>query len=116
MSAQGRARVCACVRVFVLLCCARVPACLPRRPHTPCRSHSHTPLHSPPPPRPTLASPPSYGAHCDDYPHDYLTIAAALGTTRRDIDECLSRLGVALAEFRRRQLGGAAARGGGAGG
>ena len=43
-----------------------------------------------------------YGAHCDAYPCDYLTVAAALGTTEADVEELLRRLGACLAEFRRR--------------
>lgn len=44
-----------------------------------------------------------YGAHCDDYPHAYITVAAALGTTAADIDEFLRRLGACLAEHRQRR-------------
>ena len=42
-----------------------------------------------------------YGAHCDCYPHTYLTFAAALGTTKQDVDDFLKRLRVCLCEFRR---------------
>ena len=42
-----------------------------------------------------------YGAHCDSYPHTYLTFAAALGTTKGDVDEFLQRWRVCLEEFRR---------------
>ena len=42
-----------------------------------------------------------YGAHYDCYPHTYLTFAAALGTTRQDVDEFLKRLRTCLHEFRR---------------
>ena len=45
-----------------------------------------------------------YGAHCDDYPVAYLTVAAALGTTQENIDEFLKRLTVAYAEFKLRHL------------
>lgn len=45
-----------------------------------------------------------YGAHCDDYPVAYLTVAAALGTTQEDIDEFLKRLTVAYAEFKLKHL------------
>eukprot|EP00887_Chlorella_sp_A99_P001435 scaffold8.g1435.t1 len=47
-----------------------------------------------------------YGAHTDDYPCDYLTVAAALGTSEADIETFLARLSAALGEFRRRQQGG----------
>ena len=46
---------------------------------------------------------PGYGAHCDDYPSDYLTVAAALGTTRADIDTFVLRMRQCFAEFRRKQ-------------
>ena len=42
-----------------------------------------------------------YGAHYDCYPHTSLTFAAALGTTRQDVDEFLKRLRLCLHEFRR---------------
>lgn len=44
-----------------------------------------------------------YGAHCDAYPCDYLTVAAALGTSEQDIDEFLRRLGQCFVEFRQRR-------------
>jgi O-phospho-L-seryl-tRNASec:L-selenocysteinyl-tRNA synthase len=52
---------------------------------------------------------PGYGAHCDAFPCDYLTVAAALGTTQADIDELLARLGQCLSEFRQRRQREAAA-------
>ncbi len=42
-----------------------------------------------------------YGAHHSSYPHTYLTFAAALGTTKQDVDAFLQRLRVCLEEFRR---------------
>ena len=45
----------------------------------------------------------SYGAHIDDYPCEYLTVAAALGTTKEEVDEFLRRLSDCVAEFRRRR-------------
>ncbi|PSC71504.1 O-phosphoseryl-tRNA selenium transferase [Micractinium conductrix] len=54
-----------------------------------------------------------YGAHCDAYPCDYLTVAAALGTSEADVDEFLRRLGTALGEFKRRSAKAAAGAGGG---
>ena len=45
-----------------------------------------------------------FGAHCDDYPVAYLTVAAALGTTQEDINEFLKRLTVAYAEFKLKRL------------
>jgi O-phospho-L-seryl-tRNASec:L-selenocysteinyl-tRNA synthase len=50
-----------------------------------------------------------YGAHCDAYPHAYLTVAAALGTSPSDVDEFLRRLGACLGEHRRRAARRAAA-------
>ncbi|GAB4820637.1 hypothetical protein N2152v2_007683 [Parachlorella kessleri] len=44
-----------------------------------------------------------YGAHCDDYPCDYLTVAAAVGTSRRDIDEFVARARLCFGEFKRKQ-------------
>ena len=42
-----------------------------------------------------------YGAHHASYPHTYLTFAAALGTTKQDVDAFLERLRACLEEFRR---------------
>ena len=42
-----------------------------------------------------------YGAHYASYPHTYLTFAAALGTTKQDVDAFLERLEACLEEFRR---------------
>ena len=42
-----------------------------------------------------------YGAHCDAYPCDYLTFAAALGTTEGDVDEFIRRLGLCIKDFKR---------------
>lgn len=50
-----------------------------------------------------------YGAHCDAYPHDYLTFAAALGTTRADVDAFVRRLEQCFAEFRARRGSGGSA-------
>lgn len=44
-----------------------------------------------------------FGAHCDDYPHAYLTVAAALGTKRSDVDGFLVRLEKAMAGFQKQQ-------------
>lgn len=44
-----------------------------------------------------------YGAHCDDYPHDYLTVAAAVGTTHQDIDGFIARLRQCWVEFQRKR-------------
>lgn len=33
-----------------------------------------------------------YGSSCDDYPHDYMTAAAALGASRRDIDVFIEKV------------------------
>ena len=40
-----------------------------------------------------------YGAHHADYPHVYLTAAAAIGTTREEVDEFAARLSKAYEEF-----------------
>lgn len=42
-----------------------------------------------------------YGAHCDQYPHDYLTVAAALGTSQSDVDLFLVRLDTCFKHFRK---------------
>ncbi|GFH15598.1 sep-tRNA:Sec-tRNA synthase, partial [Haematococcus lacustris] len=34
----------------------------------------------------------NYGAHHDTYPHTYLTAAAAIGGSRREVDEFCARL------------------------
>ena len=46
-----------------------------------------------------------YGGHHDDYPHSYITCAAALGTTDADIQVFLKRLETCVKEFRERSLG-----------
>jgi O-phospho-L-seryl-tRNASec:L-selenocysteinyl-tRNA synthase len=45
----------------------------------------------------------SYGASYDTYPHSYVTVAAAIGSTQKDIDEFLKRLRVCVDEFKRKQ-------------
>lgn len=40
-----------------------------------------------------------YGGHCDFYPHDYLTVAAAVGTQPQDIDEFIMRLSSCIRTF-----------------
>lgn len=45
----------------------------------------------------------NYGAHYDEYPCDYLTIAAALGCSRRDIDLCIDKLRVCFDEHKQHQ-------------
>lgn len=40
-----------------------------------------------------------YGAHYNSYPHDYLTMAAAIGTNRQDVDEFICRLRLCLKAF-----------------
>lgn len=44
-----------------------------------------------------------YGSHCDDYPHSYLTAAAAIGMTRRDVDLFAKRLDKAMADCSKRK-------------
>lgn len=43
-----------------------------------------------------------YGASCDNYPSAYLTVAAAIGSTKEDIDEFLRRLRTCFEEFRKK--------------
>lgn len=43
-----------------------------------------------------------YGSHCDDYGCDYLTAAAAIGTTEAEVDEFVSRLCKCFDEFKKR--------------
>lgn len=43
-----------------------------------------------------------YGAHCDAYPHNYLTMAAALGTKKDDIMAFLNKLGAVLTILKRK--------------
>lgn len=33
-----------------------------------------------------------YGSHCNDYPHHYLTAAAAIGSTKADIEIFIQKL------------------------
>ncbi len=47
-----------------------------------------------------------YGSHCDNYPHSYLTFAAALGTTNNDVDNFVTRLKKALGAFVKQQTKG----------
>lgn len=42
----------------------------------------------------------SYGAHFDNYPVPYLTVAGAIGLTEKEIDIFLSRLDRTLSEYR----------------
>ena len=44
-----------------------------------------------------------YGAHTDHYPHVYVTVAAALGTTRGDVDALLPRLRACFKDYRKKQ-------------
>lgn len=46
-----------------------------------------------------------FGAHFDAYPHDYLTMAVALGTIERDVDEFISRLAECFQAFRKKSNG-----------
>lgn len=43
-----------------------------------------------------------YGSHCDAYPHHYLTVAAAIGVTREEIDVFLTRLDTSVKAYRKR--------------
>ncbi|KAG1656679.1 hypothetical protein FOA52_007249 [Chlamydomonas sp. UWO 241] len=44
-----------------------------------------------------------YGSHTDAYPHVYLTAAAAIGTTKGEVDEFVARLTKAYREFQAKQ-------------
>jgi len=46
-----------------------------------------------------------YGASYDEYPHSYVTVAAAIGSTKKDIEEFLKRLRACVDEFKRKQMG-----------
>lgn len=41
-----------------------------------------------------------YGAHADDYPGAYLTVAAAMGMTRSDVDLLCERLDTTIAQYK----------------
>lgn len=47
-----------------------------------------------------------YGAHCNDYKEDYITVAAAIGTEESEIDEFLTRLRSCMNECRARNSSG----------
>ncbi len=60
-----------------------------------------------------------FGAHCDDYPVPYLTVAAAVGMTLADVDILMDRLARTVDDFlrqarKRREAGAAAGAGAGA--
>lgn len=44
-----------------------------------------------------------YGAHYDNYPCDYLTAAAALGTTTADVDKFIDRLRSVILDWNKKQ-------------
>jgi O-phospho-L-seryl-tRNASec:L-selenocysteinyl-tRNA synthase len=44
-----------------------------------------------------------YGSSCNAYPHDYMTAAAAIGASERDVDLCIARLKKCWQELRRKQ-------------
>lgn len=44
-----------------------------------------------------------YGSHCDNYPHSYLTFAAALGTSRKDVDQFVAKLEKTFRDFVKQQ-------------
>jgi O-phospho-L-seryl-tRNASec:L-selenocysteinyl-tRNA synthase len=55
----------------------------------------------------------NYGSHTEvPYPSTYMTAAAALGTTRADVDELVIRLDRCFTEFRKKCATAAAAAGG----
>lgn len=45
----------------------------------------------------------NYGSHVEEpFPHTYMTAAAALGTTREDVDELVVRLDKCFTEFKKK--------------
>jgi hypothetical protein len=46
-----------------------------------------------------------YGASVDDYPTDYLTAACALGVTRSELDDFLSKLDKTLGQYKKGRKG-----------
>ena len=44
----------------------------------------------------------NYGAHYDDYPCSYITVAAAIGTQPGEIDTFLIKLGACLVDHQKR--------------
>ncbi len=44
-----------------------------------------------------------FGSHADDYPHSYLTAAAAVGVSKADVDLFAKRLDGALTEYYQKQ-------------
>ena len=46
----------------------------------------------------------SYGASYDRYPHAYVTVAAAIGSSTKDIEEFLKRLRSCVDEFKRKKM------------
>lgn len=43
-----------------------------------------------------------YGSSCNAYPYDYCTAAAAVGTSKEDVDLLVRRLNTCLTEFKKR--------------
>lgn len=43
--------------------------------------------------------PPAYGAHADDYPAAYLTVAAAMGMTMSEVDVLCDRLDATITQY-----------------
>jgi O-phospho-L-seryl-tRNASec:L-selenocysteinyl-tRNA synthase len=54
----------------------------------------------------------NFGAHSDVYPSAYLTAAAAVGMTTKDVDSFITRLEKVLAKLKHQNTGEAAAAGG----
>lgn len=48
----------------------------------------------------------NWSAHCDKYPHSYLTIAAAIGGSKDDVDKCIIKIVDCIAELRRKTMNG----------
>lgn len=42
-----------------------------------------------------------FGAHCDAYPHDYLTVAAAVGGSRHEVDVFVERFRACFVKIQR---------------
>ena len=48
----------------------------------------------------------NWSAHSDNYPHSYLTIAAAIGGSKDDIDKCITKIVDCIRELRRKTVNG----------
>ena len=44
-----------------------------------------------------------FGRHCDEYPHAYMTLAAAVGMTESDVDSVIQRIEAAIKEWKKQR-------------